>query len=76
VIDGLLGWASFTIDDRIRLEGVAVRRTVDRRLVLSFPSRLDRQGKKHFLVRPLDDPTRREIEHQVFAQLGLEVSDE
>jgi DNA-binding cell septation regulator SpoVG len=68
---GLLGWASFTVDGNLRIDGVAVRRTLDGRLVLSFPSRRDGQGRRHAYVRPLDDDARRHVEHQVFEALGL-----
>ena len=71
---GLLGWAAFTLDGRLRLEGIAVRRTLDGRVALSFPSRRDRRRhRRHFYVRPLDDSTRREIERQVLTALGFEV---
>jgi hypothetical protein len=70
---GLLGWASFTIDGRLRLDGIAVRRTLDGRVALSFPSRRRGGYRRHFYVRPLDDCTRREIERQVLAALGFEV---
>ena len=70
---GLLGWTSFALDGRLRLEGVAVRRTLDGRVALSFPARQDGRHRRHFYVRPLDDCTRREIEGQVLAALGFEV---
>lgn len=68
---GLIGWVSFTLNDTFRLDGVAVRRTVDRRVALSFPARRDRSGNQHFYFRPVDDRSRREIEYQVFQPLGL-----
>ena len=69
---GLIGWVSFKLNDHIRLDGVAVRRTADGRLALSFPARRDGAGRQHFYVRPLDDQARRDIERQVFAALGFE----
>lgn len=72
VARGLLGWVSCTLNNTLHLDGVAVRRTADGRHALSFPARRDAQGRQHFLVRPLDDTSRREIEAQVFKALGLE----
>ena len=69
---GLLGWVSCTLNESLRLDGIALRRSADRRLVLSFPSRRDRAGREHPIIRPLDDTARLEIEHQVFGALGLE----
>lgn len=71
---GLLGWVSLTLNDSVRLDGLALRRTLRARLTLSFPVRKDRSGNKHPLVRPLDNETRVEIERQVFEALGLEES--
>lgn len=71
---GLLGWASFTLGD-LHLDGVAVRRTRDGRLTLSFPERRDARGGRHPIVRPLDDAARRAIEEAVFRALGLDSRD-
>jgi len=67
---GLLGWVSFTVGG-LRLDGIAVRRTADGRFALSFPARRDAAGRQHPYVLPLDDATRRDLEHQVFAAIGL-----
>jgi hypothetical protein len=68
---GLLGWVSFRLGDVLRLDSVAVRKTLDDRLVLSFPSRRDIYGYEHSLVRPVDDRVRRAIEREVLRQLGF-----
>jgi hypothetical protein len=68
---GLLGWASFTVNGAIRVDGVAMRRTLDGRYALSFPGRKASGGHRHFWVRPLTDAARLAIEHQVLAALGL-----
>ena len=69
---GLIGWVALTVNGLLRLDGLALRRTTDGRLVLSFPARRDGAGRQHFYVRPLDDVARRDIERQVFQALGLE----
>lgn len=68
---GLLGWVSFRIADAILIEGVAVRRTINNSLVLSFPEPTDSRGKRHRPVRPLDDESRLRIERQVFSALDV-----
>ena len=69
---GLLGYLGATLNGTLRLEGLVVRRTLDGRFVISYPSRRDAAGRKHFLIRPLTDAARRDLERQVFHELGLE----
>lgn len=66
---GLLGWVSCSYG-HLRLDGIALRRTRDGHLTLSYPERRDAAGRRHPVLRPLDDQARREIEEQVFAALG------
>jgi hypothetical protein len=67
---GILGWVGFVLWRCVRASGVCIRRTRSGRLTLSYPTRLDRKGRKRFLFRPITDEARREIEAQVFAALG------
>ena len=69
---GLLGYVAFTVNGRLRLDGVTVRRTVEGDITLSFPARRDQAGREHPYIRPLDDVTRRELEQAVFGALGIE----
>ena len=73
-VRGLLGWTSFVIGGAILVDGVAVRRTRDGALSLSFPEPTDARGKRHVPIRPLDQDARRMIEQQVLRQLGLETT--
>lgn len=68
---GLLGWVTAVVNDAIMIDGVTLRRTQDGRLALSYPSRTDARGRRHHVVRPIDDAARREIERQVLERLGL-----
>jgi len=68
---GLLGWAEFTVNGAVRVDGVAVRRTLDGRYTLSFPGRQAHGGRRHFWVRPVTDAARLEIEHQVLGAIGI-----
>ena len=71
---GLLGWLSFTLGGRLRLDGVSLRRKLDGHLTISYPGRKDGAGRVHHHIRPLDDETRRRIEQQVFITLGREIA--
>lgn len=68
---GLLGYITVTFADLLLLDGITLRVTESRRHVLSFPSRLDKQGKSHPYFRPMDDRARRIIEDAVFSVLGI-----
>ena len=59
---GLLGFITCTLNDRVRLDGITLRRTRTGRLALTFPARRDRRGHEHAYVAPLDDAARREID--------------
>ena len=66
---GLVGWVSCEIGGALRLDGIAVRRTRDDRIVLSFPEHTDRRGERHPYMRPIDHASRLAIEEQVLSQL-------
>jgi hypothetical protein len=71
VATGLIGWCSFLLNDRVRVDGVALRRTMDKKLTLSWPSRIDGNGRRHPYLRPIDDASRRDLEQQVLSAPGL-----
>ena len=62
---GLLGYLSIFYGDVV-IDGITVRRTAEGRLTLSFPERHDKQGRRHRVVRPIDDAARLAIEAAVF----------
>ena len=68
---GLIGFVSFLIDGRLRVDGVAVRRKLGGGLTLAWPARTDADGRRHPFVRPIDDATRRAVEAAVFRELGI-----
>lgn len=69
---GLIGYVSCVVGGTILLDGITLRMTAERRPALSFPTRTDKRGRRHALVRPLDDHARREIEATVFEALGID----
>ena len=70
--NGLLGWVTCLVNGKLRLDGIAVRRTLDGRLVLSFPAHRDGKGQQHFFVCPLNDATRRHIENAILTAIRHE----
>jgi DNA-binding cell septation regulator SpoVG len=67
---GLLGFIRCVIDGRLVLDGITLRRTLDNRLTLSFPEREDGLGRRHPIIRPVDDEARRAIEAAILGSLG------
>ncbi len=68
---GLVGWIDFVLDDSIGIDGVELRRARDGVVILVYPRRRDREGREHYIVRPLDERTRAAIEAQVITLLGM-----
>lgn len=72
---GQIAWVSFVLNDRLRVSGVTVRRTLDDEYRLSFPARTSDDGDKYFYVRPISNDARIEIETAIFDALkGLAIS--
>ena len=67
---GLLGYLS-VFYGAVVIDGITVRRTAAGRLALSFPERRDGQGRRHAVVRPVDDEARLAIEAAVFGQATM-----
>jgi DNA-binding cell septation regulator SpoVG len=70
---GLLGWVSFTVNDSLRLDGIAVRRTRAGELRLSFPAPTNRDGRRREVVRPVDASARERIEAAVLEAITSEL---
>jgi DNA-binding cell septation regulator SpoVG len=67
-VTGLVGFVNVELG-ALRVNGIAVRRTRDGRIALSFPTRRDRHGREHAVVLPVDRDDQREIERALIAEL-------
>ena len=68
---GLIGWVSFVLEPGLLVDGVAVRRSLNGRWVLSWPYRKDGAGRVHHHVRPLDLAAQREVEGRLLDEVRL-----
>jgi len=68
---GLLGFLSVTYHGLV-LDSITLRRTTDNRLVLSFPTRVNKAGRIFTYFRPQNDRVRAEIEHELLGQVQEE----
>ena len=67
---GMMGWLRLRVDGLL-IDGVSLRESPGGALGLAFPERRDTARRRHPVVRPADDATRRSIEGQVLAALGF-----
>ena len=70
---GLLGFLAFD-HGGLRIDGVAVRRTLRGRVQISYPERLRRGGGSYPIVRPLDAATRRALEERILDALAPQLA--
>jgi hypothetical protein len=70
-----LGFVTARYGDLL-LDGIAVRRTRDGRVVLSWPSRRDSRGRDHSVVRPCGDDARQALEAAILGALGLSAQEQ
>ena len=68
---GFLGFLSVTYHGLV-LDSITLRRTTDNRLVLSFPTRVNKAGRSFTYFRPENDRVRAEIEHELLGQVPEE----
>ncbi len=66
---GVIGFASCSIADLGRLDGLVVRRAGPERYSIAFPARRDQSGRRHPYFRPRDVRTREAIERAVLDSL-------
>jgi len=68
--DGLIAWASCVVSDSIRLDNIAVRRSRDGQLFLTYPAKLTQRGTKTHYFNPISPEASKTIENAVFARLA------
>ena len=66
---GLLGFITAILNGGLRVDGLALRRTLEGRLTISYPERRDADGRARSVIRPIDNATRIAIEEQIFHAL-------
>ena len=71
---GILGWVSLVVNAALVVDGIALRRTLNGRLALSFPARRSQSGRRHYFVRPMSEQVRLYLESKVFEALNIEVA--
>lgn len=57
---GLLGWAGLTVG-AFRFDGLAIRRRLDGKMIVTYPAKKDGRGGVHHAITPLDPDLDRRI---------------
>jgi hypothetical protein len=70
---GLLGFVRATIGGLV-VDRIALRRSLTGALVLTFPDRADRTGRRHAVVRPADDAVRQALTREILGALALDAA--
>ncbi len=70
---GLLGYLAFNLGE-VRIDGVALRRTLEGKLTLSYPQRSRGRGRTFPIVRPLNENARVQLEGQILNSLRAQSS--
>jgi hypothetical protein len=70
---GFLGFVDFVLCGELKISGIALRRTRQGDLRLSFPAKRDSSGQERYFIRPIRDGARLSLERQVIAALGHQV---
>jgi len=66
---GLLGYVSFTIGNLWVVDGIAVRRTRDGEMIISYPTRRDSRGREHAYLRPVNREIAKEAERIILREI-------
>lgn len=72
---GLFGYVVVTLNGHLQIDGIALRRTLDGRMTISWPDRRTASGRPGVSVRPLDRETQEDLERQVLSALGFGEAD-
>ena len=67
---GIISYISCTMNNALRIDGVALRRTLKDEYTLSFPKKEGRGGDEHFYFKPINEAMRQEFLRQILVALG------
>jgi len=68
--DGVIGWASCVVDDSIFLDDIIIKKDVDERFFLTFPSKKSRKNSRYYhYFRPISIEAAEILEKAIIAKL-------
>lgn len=68
--DGLIAWASCVVSGTIKLDNIAIRRSRDGNLFLTYPAKLTPGGKKYHYFNPISIEAASAVQNALLAHLA------
>jgi hypothetical protein len=67
---GIISYISCIVNDALRIDGVALRRTLEGEYSVSFPKKPGRSIDQHYYFKPINEAMRQEFLRQILVALG------
>lgn len=67
--DGLLGWASCVVNGVLYLNNIAIRRSRNGELVLTYPCKRSQSDQKYFYFNPITREAHRVLDEAILGKL-------
>jgi len=68
--NGLLAWASCVVSGAIKLDNIAIRRSKDGSLYLTYPAKLTSGGKKYHYFNPISAEAASTVKEALMSQVA------
>ncbi|MBU8922287.1 MAG: SpoVG family protein [Bacteroidales bacterium] len=68
--DGLLAWATVVLENAIKLDNLAIRRSCDGSLYVTYPAKRSSSGKTHQYFHPINTQAAEAIQNAILARLA------
>ena len=73
--DGLIGWASCVVNGSLFLNNIAIRKSREGKVILTFPAMRSKGDSKYFFFNPISHEAARVLEEAIIDKLKLASSD-
>ena len=70
-VSKFIGWASCVVNDSLYLNNIAIRRTKDGKVFITFPAEKSGEGSKYFYFNPINQEAARVLEKAIIDKLRL-----
>lgn len=68
--DGLIGWASCVINGALYLNNIAIRRTREGNIILTFPGKRSKRDQKYFFFNPISREAKEKLDQAILGKLS------
>jgi len=68
--DGLVGWASCVVNGSLYLNNIAIRRTLDGAVILTYPCKKSKRDQKYFFFNPINRQAKEAMDAAILGSIG------